>query len=178
MSDPYAGPSGAGQSAPGGQAGAAQPGYAQPGYGQQGYGQQGYGQPGPGQSGYGYPPPVSHPRNGLGTAALVLGIIGLLASVLVFGAIPGLIAIILGFIALGRVRRGEATNRGASIAGIVLGFLSLVLPIILIAAGASFVFSHKSNFQQLQDCLKTAKTTQQQQSCQQQFNDSVNNGGQ
>lgn len=125
-----------------------------------------------GQPGYGYAP-LAAPRNGLGTAALVLGIIGLLTSILVFGGLLGLIAIVLGFVALGRVRRREATNRGASIAGIVLGVLSLVIPVVLIVAGASVYSHHKSDFQQLQDCVKKATTTQQQQDCQQRFNDAV-----
>jgi hypothetical protein len=141
------------------------------------------GQPGPysndppagGQPAYGgYPAPPTQPRNGLGTAALVLGIIGLLTSILFFGGVFGLIAIVLGIVALGRVRRGEATNRGASIAGIVLGVLSLVIPVVLIVAGASFYSSHKSDVQQLQDCLKKATSSQQQQDCQTRFNDSVN----
>jgi hypothetical protein len=157
-----------GYGAPGGQSGYGEPG-GQPGYGAPG-GQPGYGAPG-GQPGYGYP--GGKPRNGLGTAALVLGILGLLGSILLFGGLLGIIAIILGFIALGRVRRGEATNRGASIAGIVLGFLSLVIPIILIIAGASIYSSHKTEIQQLQDCLKKADTSQQQQVCQQKFNNSV-----
>jgi hypothetical protein len=132
----------------------------------------GYPAPG-GQPGNGYPAPAGKPHNGLGTAALVLGILGLLGSILFFGALLGLIAIVLGFIALGRVRRGEATNRGASIAGIVLGFLSLVIPVILLIAGISFYSSNKTEIQQLQDCLKKATNAQQQQDCQQKFNSKV-----
>jgi hypothetical protein len=164
----YSEPSNAGNpgyGAPGEQPG---PGYGAPG-GQSG---PGYGAPG-GQSGYGYPGPAGKPRNGLGTAALVLGILGLLGSILFFGALLGIIAVVLGIVALGRVRRGEATNRGASIAGIVLGVLSLVIPVILLVAGLSFYSSNKSEIQQLQDCLKSANTSQQQQACQEKFNNAV-----
>ncbi|MDQ1635604.1 MAG: hypothetical protein QOJ32_2413 [Frankiaceae bacterium] len=177
----YGDPSQSGQNPGYGQGQGQNPGYDQnAGYGQNAsYGQgqgPGYGQAqGQGQPGYGpgFPGAGGKPRNGLGTAALVLGILGLLGSVLFFGGLLGLIAIVLGFIALGRVRRGEATNRGASIAGIVLGVLSLIIPIILLIVGVSFYSSNKSEIQQLQDCLKSAKDTQQQQTCQQKFNTQV-----
>jgi hypothetical protein len=180
----YGQPGEQGQAGPGsGQQGYGQQGYGQQGYGQQGQPEQGYGQEGYGQQGqqaygqqpgYGYPP-AERPRNGLGTAALVLGILGLITSIFLIGGLFGLIAIVLGFLALGRVRRHEATNRGASIAGIVLGVLSLIVPIILVVAGASFYSSHKSDLQQLQDCLKKATSSSQQQDCQNKFSDSVNN---
>lgn len=151
-------------------------GYGNQGYGQgqgyqgQGYQDQGYQGQG-GQPGYGYP--GGKPRNGLGTAALVLGILGLLTSILFFGGLLGLIAIVLGIVALGRVRRREATNRGASIAGIVLGVLSLIIPAILLIAGFSIYSANKTEFQQLQDCLQSANGQQEQQACQTEFNNSV-----
>ncbi|MEU5219105.1 DUF4352 domain-containing protein [Streptomyces sp. NPDC020807] len=70
-------------------------------------------------------------RNGLGTAALILGIIGALS-----GLIPllfwlagtlGLIALILGLVGKGRVKRGEANNKGVTLTGAVLGLVSLIL---------------------------------------------------
>ncbi|WP_049871733.1 DUF4190 domain-containing protein [Catenulispora acidiphila] len=75
-------------------------------------------------------PPVRR-RNGMGVAALVLGIAGFLVGP------TSILAIIFGRIGLNRVARGEATNRGVAQAGFVLGIVTLVLWIlglILVAA--------------------------------------------
>lgn len=86
--------------------------------------------PPPPPQGYAYPPPASAPRNGIGIAALVIAIIALLS---VFGGIVlGVVAVILGFIGWGRAKRGEATNGGVAMAGIVLGFLSIIEAIVVI----------------------------------------------
>ncbi|MGW8955007.1 DUF4190 domain-containing protein [Streptomyces sp. NPDC055709] len=73
-------------------------------------------------------------RNGLGTAALILGIIGALSGVIPLffwlAGILGLIALILGLSAKGRVKRGEATNKGVAITGVVLGLVSLILSVV------------------------------------------------
>ncbi|MEU3689613.1 DUF4190 domain-containing protein [Streptomyces narbonensis] len=70
-------------------------------------------------------------RNGLGTAALILGIIGTVS-----GLIPllfwlagtlGVIALVLGLVGKGRVKRGEASNKGVTITGAILGLVSLIL---------------------------------------------------
>ncbi|OAN37349.1 DUF4190 domain-containing protein [Mycolicibacterium iranicum] len=76
----------------------------------------------------GYPPPVPvGPKNGLGTASLVVAIISLFT--LFGGVVLGIVAVVLGFLGRGRVKRGEATNGGVAMAGIVLGFLSIVVSI-------------------------------------------------
>jgi hypothetical protein len=64
------------------------------------------------------------PRNGMGVAALVLGILGFLIGPL------SILAIVFGRIGLTRVARGEANNRGVAQAGFVLGIVTLVLWII------------------------------------------------
>ena len=77
----------------------------------------------------GYPPPVPvTPKNGLGTASLVVAIISLFT--LFGGVVLGIVAVVLGFMGRGRVKRGEATNGGVAIAGIVLGFLSIIVSIV------------------------------------------------
>jgi hypothetical protein len=82
-------------------------------------------------SGYG-PPPVA-PKNGLGIAALVVAIIGLVFCwTVVGGVILGVVAVIIGFVARGRVKRGQATNGGVAIAGIVLGFLAIIVSLVFI----------------------------------------------
>lgn len=82
----------------------------------------------------GYPPPPSSRRNGLGIAALVLAIVALFAFWSVIGgAAIGVVAVILGIVGWGRAKRGEASNGGVAIAGIVLGALAVVVSLAFIA---------------------------------------------
>ncbi|MGE2834583.1 DUF4190 domain-containing protein [Mycobacterium sp. SMC-4] len=82
----------------------------------------------------GYPPPMPMaPKNGLGIAALVLAIVGLvLCWTVVGGVILGVCAVLIGFLARGRVKRGEATNGGVAVAGIALGIVSVVAALVFI----------------------------------------------
>ena len=88
-----------------------------------------------------YQPPPAYqaavqqaPRNGLGTAALILGIIGAVSGVIPFmfwlAGTLGLIGLILGLIARGRVKRGEATNGTAALWGIITSAVALVLSVV------------------------------------------------
>jgi hypothetical protein len=80
-----------------------------------------------------YPPPPAAPKNGMGTAALILAIIGLvLCWSIAGGVILGLCAIIIGFVARGRVKRHEATNGGVATAGIVLGAIAVIAGLVFI----------------------------------------------
>jgi hypothetical protein len=71
------------------------------------------------------------PKNGPGTASLVLGIVGL---VLFFGpgALLGLIGAALAVIGLRRARRGIASNRGVAIAGLITSVLAVGLSLIFL----------------------------------------------
>ncbi|MHA6625631.1 DUF4190 domain-containing protein [Pseudonocardia sichuanensis] len=81
---------------------------------------------------YGYAPHYAPPapRNGLGLAAMILGIVALPFTLTGLTAwisiILGLIAVPLALAGLGRVRKGRATNKGVTIAGLVLGVLAVV----------------------------------------------------
>jgi hypothetical protein len=87
--------------------------------------------PPPQQSPYGgYAPPPTAPQNGLGIASLVTAIIALLT--VVGGVVLGVVAVILGFMGWGKAKRGEATNGGVAVAGIVLGFLSIIEAVAVI----------------------------------------------
>ena len=123
----------------------------------------------------GYAPPPVAPRNGLGIVALVIAIIGLVFCWTVAGGvILGLVAVIIGFVARGRVKRGEATNGGVATAGIVLGILAIIVSLIFIpiwigvfrqVGGADYV-----------DCLSRAGSDQQAiQRCADQFRQRVEN---
>ncbi|MCX3063877.1 DUF4190 domain-containing protein [Streptomyces beihaiensis] len=72
-------------------------------------------------------------RNGLGTAALILGIIGALSGLVPImfwlAGVLGVIALILGLAGRGRVKRGEATNKGVALAGVLLALASLGLAV-------------------------------------------------
>lgn len=98
---------------------------APPGWGQPGVPQapQGWG---PGYPPPGYPPYGPPPGNRLGSSSLTIGILSIF-----FCGVGGIAAIILGILGLQRANRGEATNRGSSIAGIVLGSVAILLWILL-----------------------------------------------
>jgi len=108
------------------------------------------------QPGYGRPDgPAGSPKNGLGVAALVLGILAILTFWTVAGGVLlGLIAIVLGVVGRGRAKRGEATNGGMALAGVILGALGLLVSVALIALGASFLNSGSGK--KLQDCIDSA----------------------
>jgi len=70
-------------------------------------------------------------KNSLGGWALGLGVAGFLCCS-IFTGIP---AIVVGFLGMQAANEGRATNKGMSIAGIVLGVLSIVLQIVSYATG-------------------------------------------
>jgi hypothetical protein len=86
------------------------------------------------------PTPATAPRNGFGTTALVVGIVGiLLCWVPVFGIIIAGVAILFGILGLGRTKRAEATNHGHAVAGVVLGAVAAVIGLIITIATFSVV---------------------------------------
>ncbi|MCW2743752.1 MAG: hypothetical protein JWM48_302 [Mycobacterium sp.] len=143
-----------------------QPDYPQqPGYPPQGYPQQGYG--------YGQPP-----RNGFGIAALVLGILALIFCwTIVGGILFGILAIIFGILGRGRARRGEASNGGLALAGLITGAVGLVLAVVFAVVGVGLVASHSSDLSNFQQCLSSAgQDKQAQNSCGQQFGSAITGG--
>ncbi|MDI3387262.1 DUF4190 domain-containing protein [Streptomyces sp. B-S-A8] len=78
-----------------------------------------------------YPGPPPQPQNGLGIAALVLGIIGAVLFFTVWGGvILGVLALIFGLIGLSKARKGMATNKGVALSGTVLGGVAIVLSVV------------------------------------------------
>lgn len=103
------------------------PGYpAAPGYPGGGY-------PGAGYPGYG-PGWQQGPANGMGVTAMVLGIV----AVVIFcfwglGIILGVLALIFGIVGRKRAGRGEATNGGMALAGIILGSIGALISAAFLA---------------------------------------------
>ncbi|GAA0664941.1 hypothetical protein GCM10009548_36210 [Streptomyces malaysiensis subsp. malaysiensis] len=110
----------------------AYPGTGYPGSGYPGTGYPGTGYPG-GTYGQGWPGGTYVPNNGHGTAALVLGIIGLvLFASIVLGIVLGVLAIIFGVLGRARAKSGEATNGGSALAGVILGAVAVVVSVVMI----------------------------------------------
>ena len=72
-------------------------------------------------------------KNSLGVWSLCLGI----ASFLCCGLITGIPSIIVGYLGIQAANEGRATNKGMSIAGIVLSVAGTVLAIVLYATGVT-----------------------------------------
>lgn len=84
------------------------------------------------------PPPGGSAGNGLATAAMVLGIIGAVFGAMIvffFLAAPlGILALVFGLIGRSRART-TGRGRGASITGLVLGPLAVVLSVVGVIIG-------------------------------------------
>lgn len=78
-------------------------------------------------------PTRTAPRNGLGIAALVLGILALISSVSLAGLMFGSITLALGLAARDAVLNDEATNRNTTIAALVLGVVAIVISLATLA---------------------------------------------
>ncbi|WP_081687225.1 DUF4190 domain-containing protein [Glycomyces tenuis] len=106
-----------------------QPGYPpqpQPGYQAQ---QPAYGPP---QMPPAYGAPMmQQPKNGLGVAGMVTGIIGIVLFWCgIVGIVLAILAVVFGGVGIARANRGEATNKGMATAGVVLGVITLALDIV------------------------------------------------
>jgi uncharacterized membrane protein len=68
------------------------------------------------------------PANGMGTASLVLGICAAVGFCLwPLAIVLGILAVIFGLLGRGKARRGEATNGGHALAGIICGAVGIAL---------------------------------------------------
>lgn len=78
-----------------------------------------------------YPPPGypwARPTNGLAIASLVLG------AVWMFW-IGSVLALVLGYVARGQIRRTGEGGDGVAVAGIVLGWIGVGFLVLLVVAG-------------------------------------------
>ncbi|RRQ77460.1 DUF4190 domain-containing protein [Streptomyces griseofuscus] len=101
----------------------------------------GYGYPGyPAGGGYGWTGMPMTPQNGMGTAAMVLGILSICLFCLygVASVILGTLAVVFGVKGRRRAERGEATNHGQAQAGLIMGVIGIIVGvavIVLLAIG-------------------------------------------
>jgi len=76
-------------------------------------------------------PPV--PSNGMGTAGLVLGILAAVVFCLwPLAIVLGVLGVIFGAVGRRKARRGEATNAGQALAGIICGAVGIALGIAVL----------------------------------------------
>jgi hypothetical protein len=94
--------------------------------GQQGYPAQGYGSYATGPAG---------PSSGLAIGALVAGVIALLMFWCAFIGVPvGIAAVVLGVVALNKVKAGTGGGRGLALAGVITGGVAILVSVVLVVA--------------------------------------------
>ena len=108
-------------------------------------------------------------RNGMGTAALVLGVLALvLVLLLIFsplGAFLGLLAVIFGIVGIVRANRREADNRGQAVAGLVTGGLALLFGIWFTISVGVWFSTHVNDFNQFGQCIDDASGQAAREEC-------------
>ncbi|MER6808322.1 DUF4190 domain-containing protein [Actinomadura nitritigenes] len=97
----------------------AQPPYDPYGYGSNDpYAPQPYSQPPVQHHYYGGPAPVSRGTNGMATAAMVLGLVGIVSC-----GTTSILAIIFGHVAQSQIKRTHEEGQGMATAGLILGYI-------------------------------------------------------
>jgi membrane-bound ClpP family serine protease len=106
------------------------------------------------------PARMVRPKNGLGVAALVLGVASLVAvaSFLLFpvALVGGVVGTVIGIIALIRLERGEGTNRGQAIAGLTCSAIALILAVVLAVRVGTWMADNRTPLARLESCLTKA----------------------
>ncbi|MDA0768517.1 MAG: DUF4190 domain-containing protein [Verrucomicrobia bacterium] len=83
---------------------------------------------------------VAPPQNGLAITSLVLGIVSIVAMTLIITAIPG---VVCGHIARRQIREapGVQSGEGMAIAGLILGYIAIILSLAFIALMVAMFYS-------------------------------------
>jgi hypothetical protein len=114
-------------------------------------------------------PPAGGRRNGMGTTALVVGVVALVLVVLLLfsplGALLGLLAVLFGILGLIRVNRGEADNRGQAVAGLVTGGLALLFGILFTISVGTWFATHVNDFRRFGNCMDNAAAATAREQC-------------
>jgi uncharacterized protein DUF4190 len=108
-------------------------------------------------------------RNGMGTTALVVGVVALVLVVLLLfaplGALLGLVAVLLGILGLVRVNRGDADNRGQAVAGLITGAIALLVGAFLTVSIGTWFSTHVNDFNNFGRCLDRANGPAAREAC-------------
>jgi Domain of unknown function (DUF4190) len=117
----------------------------------------------------GYPAAARPRRNGVGTTALVLGVVSLVLVVLLLfaplGAFLGLLAVIFGILGVVRVNRGEADNRGQAVTGLITGAIALLVGVVLTVSIGTWFATHVDDFNEFGRCLDRASGPTAREAC-------------
>jgi len=129
----------------------------------------------PGQPPGQYPgqPPSQYPaarrRNGMGTAALVLGVVAVVLVLLLLfspiGAFLGLLAVLFGILGIMRANRGEADNRGQAVAGLVTGAIALLVGVFFTISIGVWFSTHVNDFNRFGQCIDDAVGSAAREEC-------------
>jgi hypothetical protein len=121
--------------------------------------------------------PGTKRRNGMGTAALVLGVVALvLVLLLIFsplGAFLGLLAVIFGIVGIVRVNHREADNRGQAVAGLVTGGLALLFGIWFAVSVGVWFSTHVNDFNRFGQCINDASGPSAREECARQLSNDL-----
>jgi uncharacterized membrane protein len=108
------------------------------------------------------PVPAGPPRarNGLGVAALVIGVASLVAAVsfvlFPLGLLGGLVGLIIAIVALAGGKARGATNSGQAIAGLICSIVALIIAIDLSVHVGSWAARNSSVFTRFDKCVAQA----------------------
>jgi hypothetical protein len=117
-----------------------------------------------GQAGWGGAPTATQPpTDGLAISSLIVGLVSLgsvvfiLGAIFLFGGIGGIVAVVLGAVALSRIKKTGRRGRGMAITGLVTGILAIVgtalLWVAFLAAGPAW-FDFMGDFMgEYQQCM-------------------------
>lgn len=146
-------------------AGSAAPAWGQP-QGQQPWG----GAPGQTWGQQAYAQPAGGGTNGMAITSLVVAIVSFFLAFIVIGALGGVVAVVLGIVALRRVRDagGAQGGRGLAISGIVVGGLSILigaaLLVVFVIVGTA-VEQGSTGFTDFFECVEEEARTGQDLDC-------------
>jgi membrane-bound ClpP family serine protease len=116
-------------------------------------------------------------RNGMGTAALVLGVVALVLVILLLfsplGALLGLLAVLFGILGLIRANRGEADNRGQAVAGLITGAVALLFGVLFTISVGTWFATHVNDFRRFGNCMDKATGQAAHESCARQLSNDL-----
>ena len=111
-------------------------------------------QPYYGSPAYGPPTTYPQPKNGLGTAGMVLGIIGLALFWFPYvGVTVALVGLGLAIPGMVRVKHGAASNKGVAIAGLVVSILGVAVGGLWTIAVTVAANDASNDYDRYSDCL-------------------------